>query len=149
VHPSGNCHSQEKCSDVGHEVAGPNWLIVDVALDPGLRSFRVAGFGNVNDEHTGAMAKSPEGRKRSAYRKAKLKPASVVMSTATPISCTLPAVSTRKSSTALFSTSAPRATMTTFTPSSAKARAQPQPKPLLAPPTKAHLPAMPKSMSIS
>ena len=37
-------------------------------------------LGNVNDEHTGAMAKSPEGRKRSTYRKAKLKPASVVMS---------------------------------------------------------------------
>ena len=77
------------------------------------------------------------------------RPASVVMSCARAINFTLPPVSARKSSTALFSTSPPRATMTTFTPSSAKARAQPQPKPLLAPPTNAHLPAMPKSMSIS
>jgi hypothetical protein len=36
--------------------------------------------------------------------------------------------------------------MTTFTPSNAKARAQPQPNPLLAPPTNAHLPLIPKSM---
>ena len=73
------------------------------------------------------------------------RPASVVMSAATGMSCT-PGASFLRSATAWFKTSAPRATMTTFTPSSASARAQPQPKPLLAPPTKAHLPLMPKSM---
>ena len=43
--------------------------------------------------------------------------------------------------------SAPRATITTFTPSLTSACAQPRPNPLLAPQTSAHLPLMPKSMN--
>ena len=83
------------------------------------------------------MSKSlpgPPGTENKAAR-----PASVVMSAATGSNFT-PGASFCKSATAWFKTSAPRATMTTLTPSKASARAQPQPKPLLAPPTKAHLP---------
>ena len=71
------------------------------------------------------------------------RPASVVMSCATTKIC-VPWL--RKALAASCKASAPRATMTTFTPSWASACAQPKPKPLLAPPTKAHLPLIPKSI---
>ena len=89
------------------------------------------------------MSKSLPGPPATENKAAR--PTSVVMSAATGIKET-PGASFCKSATAWFKTSAPRATMTTLTPSKAKARAQPQPRPLLAPPTKAHLPFMPKSI---
>ena len=76
------------------------------------------------------------------------RPASVVMSQATPTTWTL-FDRCRSCSTARCSGSALRALMTRLTPSAASALAQPKPRPLLAPQTSAHLPAIPKSMSRS
>ena len=50
-------------------------------------------------------------------------------------------------SAAAFSASAPRATISTFTPSRNQRLRAAKAQPLLAPPTSAHLPAIPKSMS--
>ena len=71
------------------------------------------------------------------------RPASVVMSCATGNTVT---PCWRKPAAEASRTAAPRETITRFTPACASALAQPQPKPLLAPPTSAHLPLMPKSM---
>ena len=89
------------------------------------------------------MSKSVPGPPTAANALAR--PASVVMSAATGI--TLPGAVARKLSAAWVSTSAPRATITRFTPSSAKARAHSKPRPLLAPHTRAHFPAIPYFMS--
>ena len=90
------------------------------------------------------MSKSPRSAKTAA------RPASVVMSAATDSTSTLAgrALSAINSVAAAFNISARRATMTTFTPSRDNACAQPKPRPLLAPQTSAHLPAIPKSMAV-
>ena len=78
------------------------------------------------------------------------RPSGVVMSAAT--NCTSapvpPAQAALISVAAWASASAPRATISTFTPSPASASAQPRPSPLLAPPTSAHLPLIPRSIGL-
>ena len=75
------------------------------------------------------------------------RPPTVVMSPATATTCT-PGASERSSAAVACSASSPRAVMTTLTPSCTSARAQPLPRPLLAAQTRAHLPLMPRSMTI-
>ena len=79
------------------------------------------------------------------------RPSAVVMSAAT--NCTVagfePSLSALNLEAAASSTSAPRATISTFTPSRTSAWAHPNPRPLLAPQTKAHLPEIPKSMVVT
>ncbi len=78
------------------------------------------------------------------------RPSTVVMSAATESTLTpdLSALSAINCVAAAARVSAPRATISTFTPSATSAWAQPRPKPLLAPHTSAHLPAIPKSIKI-
>src|SRR6187455_1912145 len=75
------------------------------------------------------------------------RPASVVMSPAT--ARTSPRPSARSSPAVASSASAPRAVITTLTPSFASAIAQPLPSPLLAAQTSAHLPSIPSSIASS
>ena len=78
------------------------------------------------------------------------RPCAVVMSAAT--ASTLDACApgkARSPSAAACSTSAPRATTSTCTPSRTSACAQPRPRPLLAPHTSAHLPVIPRSIFCS
>jgi len=91
------------------------------------------------------MSKSRPGP--SACEKTASRPASVVMSAATAKALTPYWLLSRAA--ASSSACAPRATITTWTPSAASAVAQPRPSPLLAPPTNAHLPFKPKSIAIS
>ena len=77
------------------------------------------------------------------------RPSSVVISAGTAITCVpdASANSVRSAAAVASSSSAPRATISTFTPSLTSACAQPAPRPLLAPHTSAHLFLIPKSMT--
>ena len=76
------------------------------------------------------------------------RPSGVAMSPATVRTSTL-GFSKRSSAAVASSASAPRAVMTTFTPSATKASAQPRPRPLLAAHTRAQRPFSPMSIASS
>ena len=85
---------------------------------------------------------------RGAAASAAARPVSVVMSPATATTCTA-GLSARSFAACACSASSPRAVITTLTPSAASASAQPAPRPFEAAHTRAHLPEIPRSMSIS
>ena len=119
-------------------------MLASTALIQALRSQSRKSPGGGPPALVTTMSKSRRTAKTAA------RPSAVVMSAAT--NCTFALSGRALSAINLFdaasSTSAPRATISTCTPSRTSACAQPKPRPLLAPQTSACLPEIPRSITI-